>query len=56
MYIIRGFLSTPLKKRPNMLSEGNAALTVGYNSPLQIVKANVTTRYRETVVRKSRYS
>ena len=38
MYIIRGFLH-PLKKLPDMLSEGNVALSVGCDSPLQIVMA-----------------
>ncbi len=38
IYFIRGFLH-PWKKRPDMLSEGNAAHLVGCDSPLQIVMA-----------------
>ncbi len=41
---INGFLyhqmvTPPLKKRPDMLSEGKAALHVGCDSPVQIVMA-----------------
>ncbi len=38
IHIIRGLLH-PWKKRPDMLSEGNAALPVGCDSTLQIVMA-----------------
>jgi hypothetical protein len=36
IYIIRGFLH-PCKKRPDMLSEGNATHPVGCDRPLKIV-------------------
>jgi hypothetical protein len=38
-YLYHQWVSTPLKKRPDMLSDGNVALPVGCDSLLQIVMA-----------------
>ncbi len=38
IYILRGFLYT-WKKRPDMFSEGNAAHSIGCDSPLEMVMA-----------------
>jgi hypothetical protein len=38
-YLHHQRVSSPLKKMPDMLSEGNAALPLGCDSPLQIVMA-----------------